>query len=283
MVLERKDGTMVSIITDSSADLPGEVVERFGIQVVPLTVNIGGQEYREGVDLSAAEFAQKMLACPDLPKTSQPSPSVFAETYRRLSRNGQLLCLTISSKLSGTHQSASMAKPLSDADVEVFDTLAGSLGHGLQVMKAAQLAEQGASRQDILAELERYRKDMTILILLDTLENIVKGGRLSRFQGSLANLLNIKVLLEGVEGAVVLKERVMGKKRFLRRVLERIGEAGRNLSDCMVGITHIDNLPDAEYLSGEIQRLFHPQGVMINHMGSTMGTYAGRGGMIVCF
>jgi DegV family protein with EDD domain len=176
-----------------------------------------------------------------------------------------------------------MAKPLSGADVEVFDTRAGSLGHGLQVMKAAQLAEQGATRREIVAELERYRQDMTILILLDTLENIVKGGRLSRFQGSLANILNIKILLEGVEGAVVLKERVMGKKRFLRRILDRIGESCRNLSDRMVGITHIDNLADAEYLSGEIQRLYQPQGVIVNHMGSTMGTYAGRGGMIVCF
>lgn len=274
---------MLSIVTDSSADLPREVVERFGISVVPLTVNVGGQEYREGVDLSAAEFAQKMLSCPDLPKTSQPSPSVFAETYRRLSRNGQLLCLTISSKLSGTHESACMAKDLSGADVEVFDTLAGSLGHGLQVMKAAQLAEQGATRRQIVAELECYRQGLTILILLYTLDNIVKGGRLSRFQGSLVNLLNLKIVLEGVEGAVVLKERVMGKQRFLRRVLDRIGESGRNLSDRMVGITHVDNLADAEYLSGEIRRLYQPQGVIVNHMGSTMGTYAGRGGMIVCF
>lgn len=274
---------MLSIVTDSSADLPQEVVERLGISVVPLTVSISGQEFREGVDLSAAEFAQKMLCCPDLPKTSQPSPSVFAETYRRLSGQGQLLCLTISSKLSGTHESARLAKDLSDTDVEVFDTLAGSLGHGLQVMKAAELAGQGATRREIVAELERYRQGMTILILLDTLENIVKGGRLSRFQGSLANLLNLKILLEGVEGAVVLKERIMGKKRFLRRVLERIGESGRDLAERMVGITHIDNLADVEYLSGEIQRLYQPKGVIVNHMGSTMGTYAGRGGIIVCY
>ncbi|MGE5653711.1 MAG: DegV family protein, partial [Bacillota bacterium] len=161
------------------------------------------------------------------------------------------------------------------------DTLAGSLAHGIQVLKAAQMAEHGHSRADIIAELERHRAKMKILILLDTLENIVKGGRLSRFQGSLASLLNIKVLLEDNEGAVEMKERIMGKKRFLRRVIELIGERGLDLSDRVVGITHIDNLADAELLSHEIQRLYHPQQVIINHMGSTMGTYAGRGGLIV--
>ncbi len=272
---------MLSIVTDSSADLPQDLIERYGITVVPLTVSIGGQEYCEGVDLTAAEFAQKMFACQELPKTSQPSPKSFAEAYARLGKDGQVLCLTISSKLSGTYQSASMAKSLVGADVEIFDTLAGSLGHGIQVLKAAQLAEQGATRAEIVAELERHRDQQTILVLLDTLENIVKGGRLSRFQGSLASLLNIKVLLANHDGAVEMKERIMGKRRFLRHVVELIAEKGLDLSDRVVGITHVDNLADAELLSQEIHRRCHPRQVIINHMGSTMGTYAGRGGMIV--
>ena len=117
--------------------------------------------------------------------------------------NTDLLCLTISSGLSGTYQSASIGKDLSHSNVAVFDTLAGSLGHGMQIIRAAELAQQGYSIEEIIKELTNYRDQMNILVLLNTLENIVKGGRLSKFQGTIAKILNIKVVLDRVQGGKV--------------------------------------------------------------------------------
>lgn len=189
---------MIQIITDSAADLPPKIINKYNIHVVPLTVNIDGNEYIDGVDLSPQEFYKKMAAAKNLPKTSQPPVAAFSKMFRNLTSKGELLCINISSKLSGTYQTACLAKGISGVDVTVFDSWAATLGQGLQVIKAARLAEKGLSCTEIINKLTQYRNNMNILILLDTLENIVKGGRLSKFQGTLAKLLNIKVLLTGV-------------------------------------------------------------------------------------
>ena len=124
---------------------------------------------------------------------------------------------------------------------------------------------------------------MEIFILLDTLENIVKGGRLNKFSGSLAKLLNIKVILEGKKGKVEILERIRGKKKTLNRMLNLIQERKKDFSNITFGITHVDNLEDVEYIKNEILRRFQPKDIIINDMGATMGTYAGKGGMIISF
>lgn len=274
---------MLQLITDSSADLPKELLEKYNISVVPLTIQLDGKEYLEGIDITPQEFYNKMFASKELPKTSQPSPSNFSNVFASLSNKGQMLCLTISSGLSGTFQSACIGRDMSGTDVTVFDTLSGSLGHGLQLIKAAVLSSQGFSVDSIVETLKDCRERINILILLDTLENIVKGGRLSKFQGSIAKILDIKVLLEGIEGKVELKEKIRGKKKFLKRVLDIIGERKKDFTDTIFGITHVDNLEDAEYLKAEIIKRYNPKDVIINYMGATMGTYAGKGGMIISF
>lgn len=172
---------------------------------------------------------------------------------------------------------------MSNLEVTVFDTLAGSLSHGLQLIEAAKLAEQGKSIEEIVEFLTEYRKHANILILLDTLENIVKGGRLGKFQGSIAKLLDIKIVLQGVEGKVEIVEKIRGKKKFLNRIIEIISERKVDFADTVFGITHIDNLKDAEFLKDEIMNRYKPKDVIVNYMGATMGTYAGKGGMIVSF
>ncbi|MFB6468502.1 DegV family protein [Cytobacillus sp. Hz8] len=275
---------MIKIITDSSADLPKDIIERYDLTIVPLTITIDNQHYLEKVDLTAEEFYEKMFAAHDLPKTSQPSPAAFADAFSKFDPDTEILCLTISSGLSGTYQSACLAKELTDAKVTVFDTLAGSLGHGMQIIRAAELANQRNSIEEIIIELEKYRQKMNILVLLSTLENIVKGGRLSRFQGSLAKILNIKVILDRVEGGKVeILERVRGKKKFFNRVLEIIEERGTDFSKMTFGITHTGNVEDAESMKTELMRRFQPKAILINYMGATMGTYAGRDGMIISF
>lgn len=274
---------MIQLVTDSSSDLPRDLLDKYNISVVPLTINIDGKEYLEGVDLTPQEFYERMFNSRELPKTSQPSPTAFEKCFRTLADKGPILCLTISSGLSGTYQSACIGGDLSGADVRVIDTLAGSLSHGLQLIEAGKLAEKGLSADKIVEFLEDYKKRSNILILLDTLENIVKGGRLSKFKGSIARILDIRVVLHGVEGKVEILEKIRGKGRFLQRALDIIGERKKDFSDTVFGITHIDNFQDAEYLRNEIIKRYKPKDVIINYMGATMGTYAGKGGMIVSF
>ena len=274
---------MLRIVADSSCDVPKGLLERYGVKTVPLTIDIDGELSHEGLDITPREFYEKMARSTALPKTSQPSPALFAETFQTLSGDGPILCITISSKLSGTFQSASLGTEMSGVDVTVFDSLTGSLGHGLQVLRACELAEAGRTVGEVVAELSTYRSEMTTLILLNTLENIVKGGRLSRFQGSLSKILDIRVLLRDEDGAVVVLEKVHGRRKLLDRTVEVVRGIRPDLSDRDVGITHFNNPDDAETLRHSLAEQCHPRGFLVNDMGPTMATYAGEGGMIVSF
>lgn len=273
---------MIHIVTDSCVDLPDSLLKKYDIRIVPLSISVNGKEYTEGVDITPQEFYQEMALSPELPKTSQPTPSRFAQVFQELSGAGKALCLTVSSSLSGTFNSANLGKELSNNnEVIVFDTMAASIGQGLQVLKAAELIRAGIPFENMLSQLEKMRDEMKFLILLDTLENIVKGGRLSRFQGSIAKLLDIKVILHNVMGNVEILEKVRGRNKSMQRVLGLIGERCQDFSDRIVGITHVNNLKDAEIIANEIDKRYHPKDVIINEMGATIATYAGKQGLIV--
>lgn len=275
---------MIQLVTDSTSDLPKEIIDQYNITVVPLTINIDGVDYLEGIDITPLEFYEKMSNAKDLPKTSMPSPGVFAETFNELSKKGPVLCLTISAGLSGTYESACFAANNSQGDVRVINTVSGSLGHGIQLMEAGDLIKEGKTIYEIEDHLNTKKEDSRVLILLNTLENIVKGGRLSRFQGSLAKMLDIKVILHDMpDGKVEILEKLRGKKKFLKRSLEIIGNLRDDFSDTVFGISHIDNFKDVEFLKDEIIKRFNPKKVVINYMGPTMGTYAGKDGLIISF
>lgn len=274
---------MLQVVTDSSCDLPEELIKKHDIQIVPLTISIDDHTYFERVDITPETFYEKMAESNSLPKTSQPSPAIFAKAFQEKAESGEVICLTISSKLSGTHQAACMGRDLSGVNASVFDTLAGSLGHGLQVLRACKLAQAGCTASEVVAELADYRKRMKIFILLDTLENIVKGGRLSRFQGALANILNIKLLLHNVDGAVELLERVRGSKKFVRRVMETMQEFCPDMTERDVGITDFLNPDGSESIQKTMREQCSPRSIITNSMGATMATYAGKGGMIISF
>ncbi|MGY0373578.1 DegV family protein [Clostridium sp. JNZ J1-5] len=276
---------MLHIVTDSSCDLPKNILEENNIKVVPLTISIDGKDYKEGIDISAEEFHKKMLTSKELPKTSQPSPINFAKAFEEFSEEDSILCMTISSGLSGTYQSASLGRDMckNKDNIFIFDTLAGSLGHGIQILKANKMSLEGKPVSTIIEELEKIKNETTIFILLDTLDNIVKGGRLSKFKGTLASILDIKTILEGINGKVELIEKVRGKKKFINRTIESIGNKCSDFSDRVFGITHVSDLDDALLLKKLIIENFNPKDVIINTMGCTMSTYAGKNGMIISF
>lgn len=276
---------MIHIVSDSSCDLPDEYLEAHHIPIVPLTIIFPDAEYREKIDIAPEEFYKKMTSSNTLPKTTQPSPAAFLKVFEETASPGdEILCITISSKLSGTFQSANVAKTMTSIPVTVFDSLAASSGHALQVMKAVDMRDKGCSMAEIVDAISEFRRHMTIFVYLQTLENIVKGGRITRFQGTVASIMNIKLICEGIEGEVVPLEKVRGNKRAVERLISLIGERGNgNLSNTTVCITHAQNLQDAELIKTEIINRYNCQNVLIYPVGPTIGAYTGIGGLVITF
>ncbi len=276
---------MIHIVSDSSCDLPDEYLAAHHIPIVPLTIIFPDAEYREKIDITPEEFYKKMTSSKTLPKTTQPSPAAFLKVFEETASPGdEILCITISSKLSGTFQSANVAKTMTSIPVTVFDSLAASSGHALQVMKAVDMRDKGCSMAEIVDALSEFRQHMTIFVYLQTLENIVKGGRITRFQGTVASIMNIKLICEGIEGEVVPLEKVRGNKRAVERLISLIGERGNgDLSNTTVCITHAQNLQDAELIKTEIINRYNCQNVLIYPVGPTVGAYTGIGGLVITF
>jgi DegV family protein with EDD domain len=219
---------LVRIVTDSSCDLPRRLVERFKIAVAPLTVHFGSAVYEDG-ELSVEEFWQK-AAGPHHPRTSQPSVGKFEQLFEGLVAQGkQVLCLTITSKHSGTFNAAHLAAQRFGQAVRVFDSLSLSLGLGLQALTAAQAAQAGGSMQELLALLEDMRARMRLMIVLDTLENLRRGGRADGFIAvvdRMTRALNIKAVINVVEGQLRLLGAARSFQRGLRRVLNLVEGLG---------------------------------------------------------
>lgn len=220
-----------SIVTDSSCDLPRQEVERLQITIVPLVVRFGSEEYEDGV-LSADEFWEKATCVP--PHTSQPSVGKFEEVFERLVTQGkQVLCLTLTSKHSGTFSTACLAAQRFGEMVQVFDSLSLSLGLGFQVFAAAEAAQAGRTMQEILTLLEDLRARTRVTILLDTLENLRRGGRADGFiaiMDRMTRALNLKPLINLVDGQLRLLGMVRSFQGGMRRlcdIVERLGPLER--------------------------------------------------------
>ena len=274
----------MQIVTDSSCDLPRELIEKLGILVVPLQIEIDGRQYIDGVDLTHLEFFEKMAASPTLPKTSQPSPQSYIDAFRQgINNYGEVLSIHLSSKLSGTIEGALMVKEELGGDIEVFDTLTGSIGVGLQVLKACELMKEGMQKSAIVEKLKEYRDQMRVVVYLETLENAVKGGRVSKPKEFVANLLNLKPVVHVEDGYVKILKTIRGKKKAIRLLLEEMEKKQKNYQDQIVAITHCDCLDEALALKEEIIEKFNPKEVMLTTMGPVIGTHAGTGGLLVCF
>ena len=221
-------GEGVGIVTDSSCDLPQRLIERFKIGIAPLIVRFGPEEYEDG-ELSTDEFWEK-AAGPHHPYTSQPSVGRFDELFERLVAQGkQVLCLTITGKHSGTFNAANLAAQRFGSAVQVFDSLSLSLGLGLQALAAAQAAQAGRSMQEILALAENMRDRARLTIVLDSLENLRRGGRADGFIAivdRMTRALNIKPVINVVEGQLRLLGAARSFQGGLRKALNLVEQLG---------------------------------------------------------
>jgi DegV family protein with EDD domain len=268
----------VRIVTDSSCDLPRQLVERLKIVVAPLIVRFGQEVYEDG-ELSAEDFWAK-AAGPDHPQTSQPSVGAFEALFERLVAHGrQVLCLTITAKHSGTFNAARLAAERFGNAVQVFDSFSLSLGLGFQALVAAQAAQAGRSLQEILGTLETLRERVRVMIVLDTLENLRRGGRADGFiavADRMARALNIKPIVNVVEGQLRLLGAARSFEGGLKRLLDLIARMGPLEH---VGVVHTRRQEDAEAFADRLsQRTGIPRArIWLRETGAVLATHAGPG------
>jgi DegV family protein with EDD domain len=270
----------VQVVTDSTADLSPEAVRDLGIHVVPLNVHFGDTVYKDGVDLSTDEFLTKLAASPRLPTTSQPSAGAFSEVYRRLSQEGkEILSVHISSKLSGTVSSALLAKDMvSDTGcrIEVVDSTVASMGLGLHAIEVARAAKDGATLDEVASLLRHDLIPRThIVLFVDTLEYLQKGGRIGRAQAFLGTMLSVKPMLTVTDGEIHPLERVRTRSRAVERLHEYVGEFSslRHLA-----VFH-STTPDEAQALAERLSVFHPQETHLGKYGPVIATHIGPGAM----
>lgn len=200
----------IKIVTDSTCDLNNELIEKWGIIVVPLSISINGENYLDRVDISPKEFMEKMKASPDLPKSSQPPAGEFLKVYDELAADGfEIISIHMTGGMGGTVRSAESAAQMTRAKVNVVDSRFISKALAFQVLEAAQLAAAGKTADEIVARLNKIREQTRLFVVVDTLENLVKGGRIGKGRAMIGSLLNIKPIasLEGGEYTPVSKAR----------------------------------------------------------------------------
>lgn len=215
---------MIRIVTDSTCDLPPGRLAQLDVTTVPVTITFGTEDYLEGETLDRAGFYRLVDTRGIVPKTSQPSPGYFAQTYRRLAAQGirTILSVHVTGKLSGTAQSARMAAAMvqDEVEVHVFDSLAGSAGMGYMVLEGAELIAAGADAATVLARWEQIRSSLRIYFALDTLRYAHMSGRVGALQHTLASLLQVKPIIGLDEGLLEVKERMRTRQAALARLVE---------------------------------------------------------------
>ena len=271
---------MIKIVTDSTAYLPETIVREHDIQVVPLCVHFGDTVYKEGVDLSNAEFYAKLKDAPELPTTSQPSAGEFHEVFEPLVSAGhEILVLTISGKLSGTWNSAKAAQAmLPGAPISVVDSLFTSAGLQLMVEAAISAVGDGASREEIVEQTEAIRASMQLLFVVDTLEYLAKGGRIGNARAFMGTMLKIKPILYLRDGAIEPLEQVRSKRKAVARMLDLIEEStDGNGSSAKIGITDALVPEEAEKIKKQIMDRLGCQEPFLSSIGPVIGTHTGPG------
>ncbi|GAP02163.1 DegV family protein [Fructobacillus pseudoficulneus] len=277
----------VQIVTDSAAKFTPAEIEEYGIKVVPLSVQIDGTIYQDGITISAEEFLEKMQASDNLPHTSQPSIGTFKEVYDECyaeDPEASVLSLHLSSGLSGTVNAANQANALTKADVHAFDTLSADRSEAFVVLAAARAAKAGKSLEEVIRVAEQARDETYIYLSFRSLDNMVAGGRLSKTQGLIGNLLNIKVGAkvdeEGKVDVVVKGRGLKTIKAFNDDVIEKMKSFSTMKS---IGVTYTGITDEAEAMAKRLNEIWPDIDILVSVATPIISTHTGMGALAILF
>lgn len=275
---------MIRIIIDSTTNLKEELKDNF--TVVPLSLRFGDEEYVDGVTISHDEFYKKLTNSNVVPTTSQPTPEAFSKIFKEVSDAGdQALVITIASKLSGTYQSAAIAAT-EHKDIYVVDSKSVAIGTAILVEMAFDMVNRGMSLCDIVAKLEEEREKLTIIAMVDTLEYLKRGGRISKTVAFAGGLLSIKPILCVANGEITMISKARGEKQALALITKEIENAGGAdlTKPFLLGYTGLDNSLLQKYIKDNAQVWGkEPKDIPYTILGSVIGTHAGPGAVVTAF
>lgn len=265
----------VYLVTDSGSDIPRHIQEELGIAVVPLSINFETETLLDSVDITPEQFVDRLRTSEKLPSTAQPTVEQFSEEFRKgLDADLDILCITISSGLSGTINSARLAAEQVGGDrVRIIDSRGATMQQGWIVIETARAIEGGASLDEAVTVAESNIPRAYCFALLQTLDYVYKGGRIGRASHMVGSALGIKPIL-GIDGVVVPVERVRTWKKATKRAVELASSKGEVLD---IAVLHSDNLDDARAIEQELASRFPHANVVVDWAGPTITTYAGPG------
>lgn len=272
----------VKILADSACDLSEHHYNEFDIEMVPLTVHLNGEDFKDGIDLLPKTIYDAMREGKNA-KTSQVSPQAFKAIFTSYAKTNQpLVYLAFSSELSGTYQTAKIMEQevkeeYPDAPIHVIDTKCASIGYGLVILHAAKLAKGGAPTEEIIESAKNRALHMEHIFTVDNLEYLYRGGRVSKTAAFVGTLLKIKPLLHVEDGKLIPLEKIRGSKKVLNRMLEVMEKRGIDLENQVIGICHGDDQERAEQLAAMIKEKFGAKDVVIEMIGSVIGAHVGPG------
>jgi DegV family protein with EDD domain len=278
----------VKILADSACDLPKDFYSDHNVTLFPLKVQVNGQEY-EDVKTIDPKAVYDAIRAGEVPKTSQVSPLLFEQVFTRMAENNEDgIYIAFSSALSGTYQTSVMIldqvkEKYPNFNLTIVDTKCASLGFGLVVIEAARLAAENVSKEDILNDVLFRSQHMEQLFTVEDLDYLAKGGRVSKASAFLGGLLNIKPILNVEDGKLVPIEKIRGKKRVYRRLVELMKERGENFSNQIIGISHADTEETLEEVKTLIMEELHPKDIFTSSIGSAVGAHTGPGAIAIFF
>ncbi|MFI5358828.1 MAG: DegV family protein [Halanaerobiales bacterium] len=237
----------IGILTDSTCDLGPDLLERYGIEMVPLVINFSEEEvYRDKLDITNQEFFTKLVQAEKLPTTSQPAIGWFVDKYKEMAESyDAIISIHLAESLSGTCHSARMAaNQVEDVRIEVIDSASASMGIGFQVLLARKLAEEGLEFEEIVERVKEMQKNLKIFFTVNDLSYLEKGGRIGKASAFLGSILNFYPILNISEknGEILPIEKIRGKKKIVKRMLELAKEEIENLEEVTLGFLHGSDL-----------------------------------------
>lgn len=275
----------IKIVTDSSIQLTDEEIKKYDIHVVPLTIVIDKMIYTDGVNITRPEFMEKMANAKNLPQTSQPSIGTFLDVYDELSADGsEIISVHMSHSLSGTVNAARQAAQISKAAVTVIDSEYIDRAMAFQVIEAAKLVQAGKDHDEVVAAMENIRDHTKLFLSVSNLNNLVKGGRLSKVSGILSNILNIKVVLKFENSSLDPIHKGRGNKtinNFYRDLVEQMKEMTAPIIG--IGISHADDLDLATKLKEQLNAIFPDISILVAPTSPVVATHTGAGALAVMF
>ncbi|KMJ59662.1 DegV domain-containing protein [Bacillus sp. LL01] len=272
--------TNVKIVTDSTVDIEQSIIDELNIEIVPLSIIIDGESYIDRFGIKPDEFMDKMKDSKELPKSSQPAVGTFVDVYNRLGEDGsKILSIHMTGGMSGTVGSAESAASISDADVTVVDSRFISFALSFQVVAAAKMANEGKSVEEIVSKLDEIRSNTDLFIMVDTLDNLVKGGRIGRGKALIGSLLNIKPIASLADGVYTPVTKARSYSQVIKYYTKQFKEDIEGKVVKGVGIAHAGTIKQAEALKASLYEASGFDNIQIAYTTPVISTHTGPGAL----